>query len=53
MGLHRHVAIGLRILVAGVLLLFVPGEAGATRTIRYPFTSGSFVIPMDAQQPDP
>ncbi len=38
--------------VGGLLLLAVPGVAGAPSTVRYPFIAGTFVVPMDAQQTD-
>src|SRR3989454_4870880 len=40
--------------VVGLLLILpaVPMEVAGTRTITYPFIAGSFVIPMDGQQPD-
>ena len=40
--------------VVGLLLILpaVPMDVAGTRTITYPFIAGSFVIPMDGQQPD-
>lgn len=52
MGTRWRVTAGLAVLLAGIVILSVPGGAVATRTITYPFIAGSYVIPMDGQQTD-
>jgi len=49
---RRLVSMALGLVVVGILVLSLPGNVAATRTITYPFIAGSFVIPMDAQQTD-
>ena len=48
----RRLVLAIGIASAFLVLAAVPQEATATRTVTYPFIAGSYVIPMDDQQPD-
>jgi len=46
-GSPRTLCLVLGLSIAGLILVAIPGQAVASRTITYPFIAGSFVVPMD------